>query len=223
MGDLGNHPTDNQKASLQQKCNALRRRMEAWFLVQGVYQPVATVRRLANTSGSVPVQAYDTALLLPSAFSRVSNPLDRVLADIERRLRIGRAQDSLGSLREHIILRAGMYRVKDREARGQAMMTRAGKVLKRMNDHITDDKLRYRRHFQALESLGVVLQNLDHRRSLLALHDQHIVNLDESNDSEGRRQLSWIWLASVDLSSEKGVQDGTSSRFDRRCATIHLL
>lgn len=205
---LGNHPTDNQKANIQQKCNSLRRRLEAWFIIQGVYQPAATVKRLTVANGAEQVQAYDMPLLLPSAFNGIINTLDQALADIERRLRLGRALDSLGSLRENILVRGSMYRVKDREQRGQAMVTRAGRVLIRVNDHITDDKLRYRRHFGALGHLGTLLGNLDHLRSLRTLNDSDIANIGTSDESEGRRVLPWIWLASIDLSNERGLQDG---------------
>ncbi|KAF9017820.1 hypothetical protein BDZ89DRAFT_1140448 [Hymenopellis radicata] len=205
--NLGNHPTDRQKANIQQKCNCLRRRIEAWFTIQGVYMPASTVQRIALATSSTPVQAYDVPLLLPSAIACIRTDLDRVLAHTERRLRFGRAQDTLGMIRENILVRGGMYRVKEREVRGQAMVTRAATVLNRIDAHIEDGFQAYQRHWNALEKLSVPLECLDHRMSLRALNKTDMVNIDDSDGSEGRRTLSWIWMANVHLAGSAGLQD----------------
>ncbi|KAF8993262.1 hypothetical protein BDZ89DRAFT_973013, partial [Hymenopellis radicata] len=207
VAQLGNHPTDRQKANIQQKSNCLRRRIEAWFTIQGVYMPAATVRRISLATSATPVQSYDVPLLLPSALASTQTDLDRLLANTERRLRFGRAQDTLGTIRENILVRGGMYRVKEREARGQAMVTRAAKVLQRIDDHIQDGFNAYQRHWNALEKLSAALQNYDHRMSLRALTNADMVNIDHSDGSEGRRTLSWIWMANVNLSGSAGLQD----------------
>ncbi|KAF9001224.1 hypothetical protein BDZ89DRAFT_1096061 [Hymenopellis radicata] len=54
--ELGNHPTDRQKANIQQKCNCLRRRIEAWFTIQGVYMPASTVQRMTLATSSTPMR-----------------------------------------------------------------------------------------------------------------------------------------------------------------------
>ncbi|KAF8900966.1 hypothetical protein CPB85DRAFT_1228097 [Mucidula mucida] len=207
VADLGNHPTDRQKANIQQKCNCLRRRIEAWFTIQGVYMPASTVQRMTLATSSTPVQAYDVPLLLPSALACIQTDLDKLLANMERRLRFGRAQDTLGKIREHILVRGGMYRVKQREVRGQAMVTRAATVLNRIDGHIEDGFQAYQRHWNALERLAVPLGCPDHRISLRALNKADMVNIDDSDGSEGRRTLSWIWLANVNLAGSAGLQD----------------
>ncbi len=221
VADLGNHPTDRQKANIQQKCNCLRRRIEAWFTIQGVYMPASTVQRMTLATSSTPVQAYDVPLLLPSALACIQTDLDKLLANMERRLRFGRAQDTLGKIREHILVRGGMYRVKQREVRGQAMVTRAATVLNRIDGHIEDGFQAYQRHWNALERLAVPLGCPDHRISLRALNKADMVNIDDSDGSEGRRTLSWIWLANVNLAGSAGLQDGQFCHF--LIASKHLI
>lgn len=206
--------TDLQSARFQEKLNRLQRRVHAFQEIQGVYMPRATVSRAtedAESSGAAE-PPYDTPLLLPSAFCRPSTPplntLDNVLLSIEARLRAARGEDTLGRLREHLLLRSRMYRIKDRQVRGQILSTRANTTLHTVNATILADALQYRTHYRALEAMDPFMATHTWKRNLKPLQDSDMRTLEESEESEGRRSLSWIWISQVDVSTEKGMQEG---------------
>ncbi len=170
--------------------------------------PASTVLCMALTTSSTLVQAYDVPLLLLSALASIRTDLDKLLANTERCLCFGRAQDTLGKIRENILVCGGMYRVKEQEAHCQAMVTRAVTVLLRIDGHIEEGFQAYQRHWNALKKLAVPLACADHRMSLCALNKADMVNIDDSDGSEGWRTLSWIWMANINLAGSAGLQDG---------------
>lgn len=207
---LGPNATPNQRAHQQESENRLGRRIEALREIQGVYMPEATVMRLKADEESSGQQeaSYDMELYLPSSLPRLRGDLDRALALLEYRLRVARAEDSLAQLRSHILLRANMYRIKERQIRGQKLSGRANTVLKNVSNRITDDANRYRSHFRALTKLDKFMSDHSWQKTLKPLNDQDIKNLDDSNESEGYRVLSWIWTAAVGDNTDEQEQEG---------------
>ncbi|KAF8908714.1 hypothetical protein CPB85DRAFT_1456016 [Mucidula mucida] len=94
-------------------------------------------------------------------------------------------KDTLGKIRENIL---------GEGTRG----TRSGNGYKSCdgppsNDgHIKEGFQAYQRHWNALEKLAVPLADM--------------VNIDDSDGSEGRRTLSWIWMANINLAGSAGLR-----------------
>ncbi|KAF9028249.1 hypothetical protein BDZ89DRAFT_934883, partial [Hymenopellis radicata] len=212
---LGQHATDNQKANLLEKVNRLKRRIEAWREVQSVYMPAATVIRHIWDVQAAPGHetAYDMKLLLPSAIGRVRCTLDQALFSAEKKLRIARAEDALGQLRELIILKSSMYRVKERQIRGQKRSGRANTQLKQVEDRIRECRDRYNRHYDKLCLLDKLFLNHDWKKSMKPLTEADCVAPGDSDGSEGHRTFSWIWLADIHVSDDARVQEGEPSRY----------
>lgn len=206
--------TDLENARFQEKLNRLQRRVQAFKDLQGVYMPCATVYRAAEDaeSSGTAEPPYNTPLLLPSAFcqpsTQLKTQLDALLLTIEFRLREARAEDTLGRLREHLLLRSRMYRIKDRQVRGQVLSTRASTTLQTVNATILADATHYRTHYRALDTLDPLVATHSWRQNLKLLQDSDMRTLEESDESEGRRSLSWIWISQVDISTEDGMQEG---------------
>lgn len=205
--------TDLQNARFQEKLNRLQRRVDAFKEIQGIYMPSATVRRAAEDriSSGTTEQPYELPLLFPSDMCAVHNKLDAILISIEFRLREARAEDALARLRDHLLLRSKMYAIKDRQVRGQVLSTRASSTLQAVNAKIEEDAQHYCIHYSALEALDRFRETHTWRLNLFPLRSEDMRTLEESDESEGRRTLSWIWMSKVDISSEAGMQEGVCS------------
>ena len=100
--------TDPQKIEIQQRRNALARRIKVWRFAQAVYMP-QTLAYLSDETGSPtsdetqeqdPSKPETWPLFLPSAVPEDDRPLcHKGVVETERVLRLAQLQDSLGDLR----------------------------------------------------------------------------------------------------------------------------
>lgn len=130
------HATDRERASLQNRSNAVRRRIESWAAIQQLYLPaVVSLRQRLTSMDEKALLTHNLPLLLPSALvEHVSCPATYL--EQEWRLRHAQAFDALADLRGRLEVRTHLYKTKDRFVRGQRANTRAHAVIKNVNGRI---------------------------------------------------------------------------------------
>ncbi|KAF8833339.1 hypothetical protein BDN67DRAFT_1017670 [Paxillus ammoniavirescens] len=208
---LGLHATDTQKAKIQQRTNALARRIEAWSQIQALFIPgVAALRDLRTQPANEKLnRPEDFTLFLPSQIKRkVTCTLN--LETIKFQLREGQAYNALNELRQALQSRSYMLKFKDHFLRGQGANTRAQNCLKSVDTKINASAAKYRAVYSALCTLGPLLGKVGWNNGLHLLADADIRAMTKGSDDqqgEGRRRLSWIWLLC-------GYTDGTQDADD---------
>ncbi|KIJ11297.1 hypothetical protein PAXINDRAFT_84703, partial [Paxillus involutus ATCC 200175] len=224
--NLGAHATDAQRSNLQQRTNALQRRIEHWIQIQTLYMPlVARLRSDADSSaGSNHEEVHAIDLWLPSKVLAASLQCDIELCKVEWRLREAQANDALSQLRQQLRLKSHLVNFKKEWITGQRANTRSQTIIKTVQAKIDAAADKYRAARSALSTLAVPLFKVDWDECFPMLRQEHIRFMTEGLDSttqvsEGRRLLStaWIWKANYrahDSQSEQGseeLQDGRSS------------
>ncbi|KDQ54200.1 hypothetical protein JAAARDRAFT_60933 [Jaapia argillacea MUCL 33604] len=196
--------TSKEQTDLQQKRNALHRRIQSWRSVQAVYMPCVTALLLetsqedepqANTS--TPVVTEKIPLWLPSALpSRLRSSLPPSVLENERRLRLGQADDALSEVRRQrrMIVNIHQFRHLNKANVGQKANTpiycAAHAALTNIDPNGTwNDQLR-----------------------VLHLEDVRGPGKDQDGDGkemrEGHRKPSWIWLVQPVRNTSDTVSDG---------------
>ncbi|KAH0826244.1 hypothetical protein J3R83DRAFT_5708 [Lanmaoa asiatica] len=225
---LGSHATDQQKAKLLQRSNALMRRIEAWTDVQMLYIPRVVSLRAKTSLGSGAVQSPEHFhLWLPSALQR-QIPCDRELEEIEWKLRVGQAHDALEELRQGLRSLSYMLRFKDRFLRGQGATTQARNCLALVGARIDLCAAKYRAAYGALLALSPLLGKVGWKSTFRPLEKEDIRCMTDGTDdraSEGRRRLSWIWIACGSDNGEGGedqsLQDAIRIEWCKARARAH--
>lgn len=228
---LDNSATSLQRAKIQERKNALQRKITAWTAVQHLYMPeVSTLRtreNLARAEQAPIVEPYDFKLYLPSALpANVSCSLQ--LREYKFGLREAQAFEALEDMRQALRLRTYMYKYKDRHLSGQSANTRCQNLLKRVHKRVDAAKATYRGARKALAKLAQGLGEVGWMARLLPLNDEDVRPLrdmepeqrkkkskkqkeaDKQKKSEGYIELSWIWKV-VGVSSDEGdesLQEG---------------
>jgi len=183
-------------AELLEKRNSLRRRIETWREVQVHYMP-----GVAQARASLPAITLETPetmhLCLPSMMpsSLWATGCLPAIVDKERRLRLAQADDALAELRRQLRIAATIRDYKKSIGPSQKLGLRTRTLLNRFHDKTLRCARRYSAAFEALKALDpngdwtARLRHLDHA------HDIRGPHRDEDDESEGRREMSWIWLA----------------------------
>lgn len=143
-------------------------------------------------------EAYMIPLWLPSQFARLKTNvhlIDRRLLELEWKLRTAQAYEALDQLRHHLQIRTHVFKFKDRFVRGQGANTRARDSLSTIQAKIDSDRDMYRAARSALVSLGDALgySSWDHKLPALTDPDVRGISDGEDGQSEGKKQLPWIW------------------------------
>lgn len=191
-------------------------RIETWRSIQTLYMPgVTQLRQINGTRTDAMPMEHDTEmpelikLWLPSSLPpglRESGCTDGLL-DKEHRLRVAEADDALVALRRQLRITTGVFNYKKTHVSGtgQKSNTRARTLLSQLTVKTKMFADRYRAARVALINLD---PNGDWQRRLLPLRAEDIrgpTKLDD-NESEGRRELTWIWLTSRTVQAP--VNDG---------------
>jgi hypothetical protein len=117
------------------------------------------------------------------------------LVEKERRLRLAEADDALVALRRQLRITTGVFNYKKTHVSGtgQKSNTRARTLLSQLT---AKTKLFADRYRAARKALSTLDPDGDWRRRLLPLRPEDIRGPTRQDDeSEGRRELTWIWLA----------------------------
>ena len=210
--------TMHEEADIQEKRNALRRRITLYFEVAKLYMPTLYEVAPKNPSAtSVPSEKIP--LRLPSSLPanlRASVCLYR-LPDKERRLRLAQAEDSLSDLRRQLRITMGLWQYKVRQiGSSQRSGTRARTLIDRFKLKTAQCAARYRAARAAL----VALDPGGHWTTYLhELQDGDIKSPGKGDDeAEGTRTLSWIWMGNRTgdaTSLEMSEDDINESEFDQ--------
>ncbi|KAF9461409.1 hypothetical protein BDZ94DRAFT_1221539 [Collybia nuda] len=192
------HSQDRQKTKLQLRYNALSRKIVAWSRFQQLYIPTTVILRREDTEADLrrkaPLPTYAYPLWLPSHIkTKVS--FDLRLAEIEYKLRVAQARESLESLRRNLQMRSYLRKFKNRFSRGQGANTRARNALDGVNERIMNNANEYRAAFDAIVSLTTLLGKVGWEQEFKVLADGDIREVSEADDgqSEGKRLVSWVW------------------------------
>ncbi|KAL4261314.1 CxC2-like cysteine cluster KDZ transposase-associated domain-containing protein [Pleurotus pulmonarius] len=193
---LGVHITEHQQSQLVERRNRLQRRIAAWCRVQELYMPgVVPLRATTENTGGGNTHAEHIKLFLPSEVI-ASIRFDHQLARLEWRLRYGQVFDHLAELRRHLLVLSTMYQSKDNLSRGQKSNTRSVTLIKNIQARINYVCQKYRSCRSALVALSGPLEERGWESLVQPLLDADVRSLkegDNTGNSEGRRQLSWIW------------------------------
>lgn len=165
--------------------------------------PGARAQRSATSTTTQP-ELID--LMLPSAMTERSRGLGCVqgLAEKEGRLRLAQADDALRELRRQLRVSAQIIDFKKNTVGGtsQRMATKARTLMLRFHDKTHRCARRYTAAYTALCALKppgdwqARLRPLDHSKDLqLPGRDKEKDETKAERESEGRREISWIWLA----------------------------
>jgi hypothetical protein len=133
----------------------------------------------------------------------------------ERRLRLAEADDALVALRRQLRITTGVFNYKKTHVSGtgQKANTRARTLLSQLT---TKTRLIADRYRAARKALAILDPNGDWQRRLLPLRSEDIRGPTRTDDdeSEGKRELSWIWVtkSSVPVEGDEfEIAEGTPS------------
>ncbi|KAG5649536.1 hypothetical protein H0H81_003262 [Sphagnurus paluster] len=213
---LGQHSTDRQQTTNQNRENALTRRIATWINIQHLYTPALAAVRARDEEQQDPEaedNAHDIELYLPSHVRSIHIPVDRRLRQIEWDLREAQIKEALEGLR----LCSYLYIDKDCQRISQIQNTCSRAIIARTQAKIDEAAATYRVARKALAGLtgplGVVGWEGNFpvllATDIKGLTDGDLLAMSTSckhrNDecpSEGRRVLSWIWTKLGDLGQE---------------------
>lgn len=223
--------TANQLTNVIDRSNRLRLRISAWIDLQAVHMPEAMVARenaarIHNSDageGIAGVSAHDIELWLPSAMVEKTS---RTLRLYEWKLRHGQAHDALQDLRHHLRLRSALWHHKKHYAHGVNQTTRSAQAVAACEAKVNKAVQKYTAAWGAMTTLkesglGPVLPH-GWDRYVRELQKEDVRGLAEglmSDESEGRRTMSWIWRAEggamaevrnpTDWRDDPGLNEGT--------------
>lgn len=187
-----------QVAELQEKRTILQRRITKWCQIQSFYMPgVGDLRGRYDVSEGEVSHPENLLLYLPSG-CRAEYHLSEALVDMEKRLRLAQAEDTLAELRRLLRVKLGLWDYKFSQlGPSQRANTRARSIISRFEDKIGRCAERYRAARLALTKLDATGS---WSQRFLELKPEHVKSPGRGNDdeSEGRREISWIWMMKVD-------------------------
>ncbi|KAG1776918.1 hypothetical protein EV702DRAFT_1179602 [Suillus placidus] len=212
LSSRGAQATDRQKTILVRQQNALQCKVEAWKRVQLLYTPAAQLLSSRTETGGNPDNPEDIKLFLPSSLTADTASCSHHLLTIEWELRIAQAGDTLDEIRQSLRLRDYMYTFKRNWICGQSANTRAQNALGRVEARAAAAAEKYCAAHAALSSLAPALNKVGWNfkfRSLNNKDDVRGMTVPRKGESEGRRQLLWIWVVEgVGDDEDEVVQDG---------------
>ncbi|KAG2738757.1 hypothetical protein P692DRAFT_20757584, partial [Suillus brevipes Sb2] len=220
---IGQHATDSQQATLLQRINSLRRRIDAWSRVQLLYMPC--VSRLRSFDDIATEQkVHDINLLLPSAIP-AGLPCEQCLLEFEWVLREAQANDAITDIRNVVNLKYHLYKHKDAYIRGQRANTRATGVINNADNRIDALAAKYNAARNALVKLAPRLQKDNNWQLTLKPLDRtkDAVPLTQVDGTTvGQQRVSWIWKTpGVSNNSEYGLQDSLRVEWCKARARAH--
>jgi hypothetical protein len=185
--------TTLQQAERQEKQATLQWRIDKWHDMQDLCMPAVAELRLGD-SDVLPAEAIP--LYLPSAIPPNLGLLD-TLKDKERRLRLAQIQDTLLELRRLLRITLGLWDYKFQQVGyGQRANTRTWSLIARFQEKVN----RCAEHYRATRAALLVLDaNGAWSDQFLELRPEHVKAPQHGDDdeSEGRHELSWIWMAQI--------------------------
>lgn len=222
--------TTLQKVELLERRNKLRHRISNWRDIQNVYMPgVVSVRSASISSSTMAPHPEDEILWLPSALSSAQqlSACTAGLADKERRLRLGQAEDALHLTRRQLRVTSTIIDFKrGQHAASQQITTRTRDMMTAFRNKTNGFAARYNDAYNALKALDPDGEWTHHLRPLdiekdltLPCREESDVDAEkrrrrERDTGENRRGMSWIWQVLINpestssASSPQTILDG---------------
>ncbi len=182
--------------------------------IQRIYIPQVRVIRGEGEQGcnSERVMPWTLQLLLPSALVRDhAIRVDDSLLRHEWDLRVAGAKEALDEVRRKIILETYVQDYRKEYGHGQRQGTQTAKLIGDCSAAKNRSIAAYCRACEAMASLVPCLSQVGWRNVYQCLSDDDTrAVLTNQVEGEGRRKLSWIWMApgSGNSNSPEHVQDG---------------
>ena len=217
ISSLGSHPTDNQLAKLQERMNALKRRIDNWQSIQLLFMPFVARLRDEDVQPGEPAKVEEMKLFLPSEFCDQASCPNK-LCEHEWKLREAQAHKALCDLRHFLRLHTHLYKFKDTNVRGQVANTHARTTISQTDRKVSTATEKYCVARAALFSLAPLLGKEGWEDTLRPLKTEDIRAMKDicEKESEGRQTLSWIWkvpgiVIATDASERESLHDGAHS------------
>jgi hypothetical protein len=192
------------EGAMEQRRATLCDRIESWRSIQPLYMPgiIQLCQTNPTRTNAMPTdqdaeKPEAIKLWLPSSLPvglRATGCISG-LVDKECRLRLAEANDALVALRRQLRITSGVFNYKKTHVSGtgQRANTRARTLLSQLT---TKTRLIADRYRAARNALSVLDPNGNWQRRLLPLRSEDIraPTMTDDDVSEGRRELSWIWV-----------------------------
>ena len=223
--------TDREMSKLITKRNVLRCRIDKWREVQNVYMPSITKHLTQSVSPDDEDRFFERPeaipLYLPSTLpSDLISTIPSKFVEIEKCLRVSQADDSLNDLRRFLRITMGLWDYKHTHVGpSQRYGTRLHASVGTYREKVNRCASRYRAARDALSILDPggtwstrlqELKSTDIRPPIRDLEKipkpkgtrgTHNTTGKDQEASEGRRALSWIWLAAQPKGTESGGEN----------------
>ena len=208
--------TSKQSADLQEKRNALSRRIQQWREVQLAYTPtVATlIVRTGSTTGSHELEsglAENVPLFLPSGISDAARQSITSVSKKELRLRMAQADEALEDVRRGRRMITGLVQFKklNISGAGNKPNTRMRTLYNRLQLRIQCAADRYRAARDALVVLDPSGAWKDRFRKLNTadIRGPGRQEDDKVTQTNSRYEMSWIWLVSRSTDGDSDGED----------------
>lgn len=209
--------------TLEERRGTMLNSIETFRSIQTLFQPGVTQLRQTYATRTDGLPAADDAkrpenipLFLPSGMPDSLRKMGCVsgLVDKEKRLREAEAIDALNGLQRQLRVMMGVFNYKKTHVSGagQRANTRARTMMTKISDKTQLFAERYRAARLALSRID---PDGEWSVTLLPLRSRDIrgPQRDDDDESEGRRELSWIWLSPtaqhrVQSDDEREVAEG---------------
>jgi hypothetical protein len=228
--------TDHEMRELITKRNVLRRRIDKWREIQSVYMPSITTHLAQSVCPDDDDQFFECPeaipLCLPSTLPPdIISTIPPKIVEIEKCLRVSQADDSLNDIRKFLRITMGLWDYKRAHVGpSQRNGTRMYASISTYREKVNRCASRYRAARDALSVLdpggtwATRLQELKSTDIRPPIRDMekipkpkgvrraHNTTRKDPEASEGRRALSWIWLAAQPQGAESGGDDVESGQ-----------
>lgn len=177
---------------------------------------------VANAIGQRTGALESQKLHLPSSLTaprRLALGLKK-MGDVEVRLRIGQAHESLRKVRDFLGLKDKLVKTKKAHVHGYKQVTRSETAIRNAQKLLNQAAQSYSRAFQCLERLGCPMGIGTDAGPLQQLRDSDLVPLSHWTGAEGgvfnrkaERRVPWLWRitaqAGADVTEESWATEGT--------------
>ncbi|KAI0060628.1 hypothetical protein BV25DRAFT_1806815 [Artomyces pyxidatus] len=215
--DIIPKPTAHQAARLQERRNALAKRLVRFRVQSSKAFPIRSSvipSEHVNLCEGEAAQPEKVVLPLPSSTSSSirTKIYSQDAIETEKRLRYAEASETLDRVRHHLRMRTYLNNYKVKNTTGQAPNTRARNLQSQVDAKVHAAVKRYRHARRLYAELAGDGKWQD---ELQELRDEDVRGLSErtvrSNEAEeenvdggeGKRTLSWLWYGAVSAESEK--------------------
>jgi hypothetical protein len=228
--------TDHRVNQLLMKCNTLRRWIDRWKDVQAAYMPSVAEYRAESISPDDACKYFENPetipLHLPSALpTDIASTIPSNFFVIETWLRISQVDDSLNDLKRFLRVTMGLWDYKHTNiGPSQRSSTHMHVTINTFREKVIWCAERYRAARSALSVLdpggtwAIRLQELKPTDIRPPIRDMdkapkpkqaHNDARTDPEASEGRRTISWIWLASCPVATGSGGDENMQKQIGK--------